>query len=65
MQTDEILDRIADVISTLKGIKMVSSVKTKHDREREITINFTVRPEEDHSLLDRADDDDHPDVGAL
>lgn len=52
MQTEEILEKIWTLIQTFGGVRFTSTIKTKLDQEREITINFSIRPEEEQPLLD-------------
>lgn len=52
MQTEEILVRLWGLIQTFGGTQFTSTVKTRLDQDRDITINFNVGHLQSTPLLD-------------
>lgn len=58
MQTEEILEKIWTQIQSFGGVRFTSTIKTRLDQERDITVNFSLPATEEHPLLDRTDEED-------
>lgn len=56
MLTEVVLTQIWTKIQTFGGVRFTSTVKTKLDQERDITINFSLPAEPDEPLLEIIDD---------